>query len=82
VNGALVDQGAAGPTPQNMDERRIGSEHDGRFLIGMIDEVRIYNRILDEKEVKQNFGAKSNKLAVDPAGKLATAWGTMKSQSR
>ncbi|MBI1925824.1 LamG domain-containing protein [Candidatus Poribacteria bacterium] len=82
VNGALVDQGVAGPTPQNMDERRIGSEHDGRFLTGMVDEVRIYNRILDEKEVKQNFGAKTNKLAVDPAGKLATAWGTMKSQSR
>ena len=82
MNGDLADQGVAGKEPQNMEERRIGSEHDGRFLTGMIDEVRIYNRVLDEKEVKQNFGAKTNKLAVDPAGKLATAWGTMKSQSR
>ena len=78
VNGALADQGVAGKEPQNMDERRIGSEHDGRFLTGMVDEVRIYNRVLDEKEVKQNFGAKSNKLAVDPAGKLATSWGAIK----
>ena len=78
VNGELVDEGNAAAAPENMDERRIGSEHDGRFLIGMIDEVRIYDRILDEKEVEQNFEVKSNKLAVDPAGKLSTSWGFIK----
>ena len=44
-------------TPENMDERRIGSEHDGRYLQGMIDEVRIYERVLDEDEVMQNYEA-------------------------
>lgn len=78
VDGKLVDQGLAGATSENMDERRIGSEHDGRFLTGMIDEVRIYNRVLDEKEVTRNFNVKSNKLAVEPASKLATSWGTIK----
>ena len=78
VNGELVAEGNAGGAPENMDERRIGSEHDGRFLIGMIDEVRIYDRILEEKEVEQNFEVKSNKLAVDPAGKLSTSWGFIK----
>jgi hypothetical protein len=78
VNGELVAEGIAGTTPQNMDERRIGSEHDGRFLDGMVDEVRIYNRVLSEEEVLQNFNVKSNKMAVAPAGKLAATWGHIK----
>jgi hypothetical protein len=79
VNGELVAEAAAGSTPQNMDERRIGSEHDGRFLTGMIDEVRIYDRILSAEEVKQNFNVKSNVLtAVNSTGKLATTWSHIK----
>ena len=78
VNGELVNQGASGATPQNMDERRIGSEHDGRFLMGMVDDVRIYNRVLNEKEVKQNFKVTSNVMAVSLKDKLATCWGHLK----
>ena len=78
VDGELVDEGAAGATPENMNERRIGSEHDGRYLIGMIDNVRIYDRILDEDEVMQNFESKSDQLPVEPAGKLSTTWGHLK----
>ncbi len=78
VDGELVDEGTAGGTPENMDERRIGSEHDGRFLIGMIDNVRIYDRILDEDEVMQNFESESDSLPVEPAGKLSTTWGYLK----
>ena len=78
VDGELVDEGNAGGTPELMDERRIGSEHDGRFLIGMIDNVRIYDRILDEAEVKQNFESESDQLPVEPAGKLSTTWGYLK----
>ena len=33
VDGELVDEGNAGTTPELMNERRIGSEHDGRYLI-------------------------------------------------
>ena len=78
VGGELVDEGTAGGTPENMDERRIGSEHDGRYLIGMIDNVRIYDRILDEAEVMQNFESESDSLPVEPAGKLSTTWGYLK----
>ncbi len=78
VDGELVDEGNAGTTPELMDERRIGSEHDGRFLIGMIDNVRIYDRILDEDEVMQNFESQSDQLPVEPAGKLSTTWGHLK----
>lgn len=78
VDGELVDEGNAGTTPENMKERRIGSEHDGRFLTGMMDNVRIYDRILEEDEVKQNFESKSDQLPVEPAGKLSTTWGYLK----
>ena len=61
-----------------MDERRIGSEHDGRFLNGMMDDVRIYDRVLSEKEVEQNFNVTSNEMAVSLKDKLATRWGHLK----
>ena len=78
VDGELVAEGAAGGQPENMDERRIGSEHNGRFLNGMIDNVRIYDRVLTEEEVMQNFEAKSDQLPVEPAEKLSTTWGALK----
>lgn len=78
VDGELRSEGASGATPENMKERRIGSEHDGRFLNGMIDNVRIYDRVLDEDEVMQNFEAKSDQLPVEPADKLSTTWGALK----
>ncbi|MGQ9610769.1 MAG: LamG domain-containing protein [bacterium] len=78
VDGKLASEGASGATPEKMSERRMGSEHDGRFLIGKIDEVRIYNRVLDAKEVANNFAVKTNKIAVQPRGKLATCWSSLK----
>jgi hypothetical protein len=78
VDGELVAEGVAGAQPENMDERRIGSEHNGRYLNGMIDNVRIYDRVLSEEEVMQNFGAKSDQLPVEPAEKLSTTWGALK----
>ena len=73
-----LTKGTPGTTPELMNERRIGSEHDGRYLIGMIDNVRIYDRILEEDEVKQNFESQSDQLPVEPAGKLSTTWGHLK----
>lgn len=78
VDGELVAEQGGGAEPELWDERRIGSEHDGRWLNGMIDEVRIYDRALTEDEVSQNFAVKNNIFAVDPSGKLATSWGSLK----
>jgi hypothetical protein len=78
VDGELVAEGVAGAQPENMDERRIGSEHNGRYLNGMIDNVRIYDRVLSEEEVMQNFESKSDQLPVEPAEKLSTTWGALK----
>ena len=40
-----------------MDDRRIGSEHDGRYQDGMIDEVRIYDRVLTAAEATKIPGS-------------------------
>ena len=42
----------------------------------MIDEVRLYNRALSEKEILNNLEAEG--LAVEPAGKLSLTWGQIK----
>ena len=57
VDGKLIQEGKAGKTPENMDARCIGSEHDGRYLGGTIDEVRIYDRVLTVAEATKIPGA-------------------------
>jgi hypothetical protein len=52
------------------------------FFKGIIDEVRIYNRELNEAEVVQNFEAQGFRLTVDSADKLALIWGMIKSQAK
>ena len=54
---------------------------DGEFGVftGIIDEFSVYNRVLEEAEVNQNFSAETG-LAVDPNGKLAATWGALKAQ--
>ena len=48
-----------------------------KFFHGIIDEVRIYNRSLTDDEVRQNF---EFGLAVEPAQKLSTVWGALKTK--
>jgi len=79
VNGKFIIDGPGGTAPEQWDERRMGSEHDGRWLIGKIDEVRVYNRVLTENEIANNYTVKSNDLAaIKPVGKLSTCWGEIK----
>ncbi len=84
VNGALVAEGPGGGNPENMQERRIGSEHDGRFLDGKVDEVRIYERVLSADEIAQNFAVdgSGNSTSVDPAGKMSITWSQLKNATR
>ena len=49
------------------------------FFRGVVDEVRIYNRPLTEAEVFQNFESKTG-LSVEPAQKLPTVWGELKTK--
>ena len=54
---------------------------DGEFGVfsGIIDEFSVYNRVLEEAEINQNFNADTG-LAVDPNGKLAATWGAIKAR--
>lgn len=47
------------------------------YFEGEIDDVAVYHRVLDEKEVKENYQIAFD---VEPAGKLALTWGTLKRQ--
>ena len=59
---------------QNKEPLHIGDGRDERHFNGLIDEVRVYNRGLSEKEVEQNFTIVSNQLPVEAKGKLTTTW--------
>ena len=79
INGKLINKAAANPTPCNLTHIRIASEHEGRYLPGIVDEVRIYKRALSEDEIVKNFNAKTNSLAVvDAKDKLTITWGEIK----
>jgi len=71
----LASMPYGGPMASDGSEAEIGSASDGG-LIGSVDEVLIYERALDEDEVKEVFQAQG--LAVEPGGKLAIAWGSIK----
>jgi len=80
VNGEFASEGPGGADAEKWDERRIGSEHDGRWLIGKVDEVRVYDRELTKDEIAKNYKVKSNKIAVDRLGKASTCWGILKQE--
>ena len=82
VDGKLEGTSGVQSGPINYPDRvffSIGAYKDDNedFVHnGMLDEVRIYNRALSEKEVLHNLEAEG--LAVEPAGKLSLTWGQIK----
>ena len=58
----------------------VGKTHEGnREFLGLIDEVRIWNRALSEDEVLAEMDI-GGLTPVDPLGKLSTTWATLKSE--
>jgi len=79
IDGELEKSGGCdGELKSSNRSMYIGSRNGGeRFLSGIVDEVRIYNRALTQAEVKkdmQTFGA----ISVNPLKKLAICWGEVK----
>ena len=57
----------------------IGNTHENnREFLGLIDEVRIWNRVLSMDEVRVEMDTAST--PVEPLGKLSTTWATLKSE--
>ena len=57
----------------------VGKTHESnREFLGLIDEVRIWNRALSEEEVLSEM--ETSLTPVEPLGKLSTTWAALKSQ--
>ncbi len=85
LNGVNIGEfGGKGALPGAADTSNVfvGTTAEGanRRFLGLIDEVRIWNRALTEEEVimEMESGYQSG-TAVDPRAKLAMTWGTIKS---
>ena len=83
VNGELVGEVDSQPTFNTKQEFLIGAGANERanheyLFKGIIDEVRLYNRVLDEKEIASVMESES--LDVKASGKLAVTWGHLKAK--
>ncbi|MEO2005859.1 MAG: LamG domain-containing protein [Candidatus Poribacteria bacterium] len=74
-DGEFVMEEVAGAVTSVGFETEIGHAGDGGF-VGGIDEVVIYSIALSDDQVMANFETPG--LAVDPAGKVATSWASLK----
>lgn len=84
LNGEnIFESGGKSASPGAADTSNVfvGTTAEGanRRFLGLIDEVRIWNRALSEEEVirEMETGFQTG-TAVDPIQKLATTWGTLK----
>lgn len=79
INGSVEGEGEVpSPLSGNSLPLRIAADSNGQNLfLGIIDEVRIYNRVLNKTEINQNMNAEG--LAVlSSYNKLAITWGKIK----
>ena len=54
-----------------------------RYFLGMIDEVRIWNRALSDEEINEQMEKGHFEISpVDPKSKLTITWGNLKVQQR
>jgi hypothetical protein len=72
--GKIVD----GDGPISIGDNNEGIAPDFRF-VGVIDEVAVYNRALNQNEIQQKM-ASGHTLAVKCTGKLTKIWGNIKAQ--
>ncbi len=85
LNGEnIFESGGKGALPGTADTSAVfvGTTAEGanRRFLGLIDEVRIWNRALSDDDVRAEMeSGYVPGTAVDPRQKLATTWGTIKS---
>ena len=82
LNGEAVGEfDGQNPLPGTADtaDVLVGKTHEGnREFLGLIDEVRIWNRALSEDEILAEM--ETSLTPVEPLGKLSTAWAVLKFQ--
>ena len=87
LNGKLVFEekgNEALPLKDVDNDLRIGGSFAGlRNFQGIIDEVRIWNRVLSVNEIKDNLKLGFGQiLSVSPTGQLTTTWGQIKARRK
>lgn len=80
IDGELgAEMKCPGTLTPNADPLFIGARGGkGRFLTGVLDEVKIYNYALSEKELLDDMADPTQ--SVDVKGKLTTLWGRIKTR--
>lgn len=73
INSQLVLEGKNQTSEINYPDHAL-------FVIGKLDEIRLYDHALTEEEVLRNLSAEG--LSVETAGKLAAVWGRIKREIR
>ena len=87
INGENVGDFPGQPPPPGKADTAnvlVGKTHEGnREFLGLIDEVRVWNRALSEEEVIEQMESGFFEIfAVDPRQKLTTTWGHLKTSKR
>jgi len=75
----ITSDNPAGHNAQIADVNIGTTNNRTEHFDGLIDEVRLYNRGLTEAEIQQNYEATAFGAAVNPADKVASMWGKIKS---
>ena len=77
-DGKKAGGGAKPPVVDEIDGSvMVGARHPGQeFFTGIIDEVFLFDRIITAEEINEIKDGEF--LPVEPAGKLATTWGSVK----
>lgn len=60
------------------DQPLVFMVHFDRWFAGLIDEVAIYSRALDEAEINTIMSGLEDAMAVEPTSKLTSQWGAVK----
>ena len=89
IDGAMSGNGSrpgkVSPTKNPVEFGRWGGGligDDVGYFIGIIDEIAIFNTTLTEKDIKETMnGLQKFSMSVEASGKLAVAWGKIKSIS-
>lgn len=79
LNGVVKGTGRMAGITGGNGSLLIGEDGWVNVFVGVVDEVRIYNRALSEDEIQHNYITMSQ-LAVKPANELAITWGRIKAK--
>ncbi len=82
VDGKLTTQAAPNANVPGSGKRNVFIAHreEGQFLCAAVDDVRIWKRVLELKEIEETMASPLSGLAVYPNGHSVSTWGEIKAK--